>query len=88
MSIEQEKGIVTLLPKTNKNRLYIKRWRLLCLLNTHYKIIANILVSRLKGVTTFNLKYNDQSAYKKGHYIEQNIRTHEDVTYSQECYCL
>ncbi len=44
LSLEQKRGINTLLPKKKKNRLYLKiKWRHISLLNTDYKIIAKII---------------------------------------------
>ena len=43
LSIEQKRGILTLIPKKDKNRLYLKNWRPITLLNTDYKIIAKAL---------------------------------------------
>ncbi len=63
-----------------KNRLYLKIWRSITLLNTYYKIIAKVLASRLKLVLP-SIINNDQSGYLKGQYIGQNIRIFKDVTF-------
>lgn len=80
LSIEQRRGIITLLPKKLKNRLLLKNWRPITLLNTDYKIIAKILAKRMQTVLP-SLIHNDQTGYIKGRYIGQNIRTLEDVTF-------
>ncbi len=43
LSIEQKRGIITLIPKKGKNRLYLNIFRLISLLNTDYKIIVKLL---------------------------------------------
>ncbi len=83
MSVEQKRGIISLLPKKNKNRLYLKNWRPISLLNTDYKIIAKILALRLQNVLPSIINH-DQTGYLKGRYIGENIRLLEDVTYFTE----
>jgi exonuclease III len=80
LSVEQKRGIITLIPKKSKNRLHLKNWRPISLLNTDYKIIAKILASRLQEVLP-SIIHSDQSGYLKGRYIGQNIRTLEDVSF-------
>ena len=43
-------GIITLIPKPNKDVLFIDNWRPICLLNNDYKIFAIMLAKRLKVV--------------------------------------
>ncbi len=64
LSIEQNRGIITLLPPKNKNRLFFKNWRPISLLNTDYKMIAKILAIRLKNVLP-NIINDDQTVYLK-----------------------
>jgi len=80
LSIEQRRGIITLIPKKNKNRLYLKNWRPLSLLNTDYKIITKILANRLKTVLPSIINH-DQSGYLEGRFIGQNIRLIEDISF-------
>ena len=50
LSISQRRGLITLLPKKNKPRQYLKNWRLVTLLNCDYKIVAKSIATRLKKV--------------------------------------
>ncbi len=43
-------GLLTLIPKSNKDSLRIDNWRPICLLNNDYKILAGIFAKRLKAV--------------------------------------
>ena len=74
---------MTLIPKKDKNRLFLKNWRPITLLNTDYKIIARILSSRIQKVLPYVIN-EDQTGYIKGRFIGQNIRIIEDVLYFVE----
>ena len=69
-----------MIPKKSKNRLLLKNWRPISLLNSDYKIIAKILAKRMQTVLPSIIHY-DQSGYLKGRYIGQNIRILEDISF-------
>ena len=78
LSIEQRRGIITLIPKKDKNRLFLKNWRPLTLLNVDYKILAKLLSNRLCKVLPHIIN-EDQTGYIKGRFIGCNIRQIEDA---------
>ncbi len=83
LSIEQKRGVITLLPKKNKDRLFLKNWRPISLLNTDYKIIAKLLANRMKEVLP-SIISEDQYGYLKGRYIGHNIRLLQDISFFTE----
>ena len=48
LSVTQKLGILTLLPKGDKDKQLIKNWRPITLLNTYYKIISGCIAERIK----------------------------------------
>ena len=48
LSVTQKQGIITLLPKKDKSKLFLKNWRPITLLNVDYKIFAGVFSFRLK----------------------------------------
>ena len=73
LSIEQRRAILKLLPKKDKNLLFIKNWRPISLLNTDYKILAHLLANRLQKILQQIISI-DQNGYLKGRFIGYNIR--------------
>jgi len=73
LSISQRRRLITLLPKKNKPREYLKNWRLITLLNCDYKIAAKSIATRFKKVLP-HLMNNDQTGFLKGRFIGENIR--------------
>ena len=71
--ISQRRGLITLLPKKNKPRQYLKNWRPITLLNCDYKIAAKSIATRLKNVLP-HLINSDQTGFLKGRFIGENIR--------------
>lgn len=78
LSLDQRRGLISLVPKKDKDRLLLKNWRPIALLTTDYKLIAKCLASRIIKVID-KLISNDQTGYIKGRYIGENIRTVQDM---------
>ncbi len=78
LSANQKYGILTLIPKKDKDRTLLKNWRPLTLLTTDYKIITKILSMHIAKVLP-NIINGDQSGYLKGRYAGENIRTITDI---------
>ncbi len=72
LSITQKHGIITLLPKKDKDILRLKNWWPIYLLNTDYKLIAKCIAIWIKEHLSA-LIHNDQTSFLKGRYIGQYI---------------
>ena len=72
LSFTQREGIITLLPKKDKDTLYIKNWRPLSLLNVDYKLLAKCLANRIKKHIDLLIN-SDQTGFIKGRFIGENI---------------
>lgn len=71
-------GLITLIPKLNKDPLLIDNWRPITLLNNDYKIIALVLAKRLKSVL-HSIIDETQSGFMQKRHISNNIRLVLDV---------
>ena len=78
MSASQRNGIITLLPKKDKDPLFIKNYRPITLLTTDYKILAKCIANRLKRCLHY-LIHVDQSGFLQGRNIGHNIRFILDI---------
>lgn len=78
LSIDQRRGVISLLPKKGKDIRFLKNWRPISLLNTDYKILTKLLAGRMQRVIA-NIIHPDQVGYIKRRYIGQNIRTIIDM---------
>ena len=72
LSISQRQGIISLIPKANKDVSYLKHWRRISLLNQDYKLIARVLAERCKKHLN-DLISTDQNGFVTGRYIGLNI---------------
>ena len=68
----QNEGIITLIPKPNRDTLQAANYRSITLLNSDYKIVAKILSNRIK-IYLKDLINPDQNGFIKGRYIGDNI---------------
>ena len=80
LSISQQQGIIRLLPKKEKDPLYLKNWRPISLLNVDYKIATKALATLSKKVLP-SIISNLQTGYwyLEGRFIGENIRQIADV---------
>ena len=78
LNITQKRGIIKVVPKKQKNRLYLENWRPISLLNIDYKIATKTLAGRISKFLP-KLINEDETGYIKGRYIGQNIRLIDDV---------
>ena len=78
LSIKQRRGIISIIPKKDKDIRKLENWRPLTLLNTDYKILAKTLATRLQKVIENIVQY-DQCGGIKGRSTSSNIRSVLDV---------
>jgi exonuclease III len=78
LSIDQRRGIISLIPKQDKDLKFLTNWRPISILNTDYKIITKALANRLKPVLP-DLISEDQNGFVLGRLIGQNIRIVKDL---------
>ena len=74
----QRQGIITVLPKPNKDHLKITNYRPITLLNVDYKIISKVINTRMQK-TLSRLIHPDQNGFQKNRNISNNIRLTFDV---------
>ena len=78
LSISQRLGIISLIPKKNKDLEYLKNWRPISLLNNDYKIATKAIAIRMESVLP-KIIHSSQTGYVKGRYIGESIRTIIDI---------
>ena len=84
LSITQRRGIITLIPKPNKDTTLLDNLRPISLLNTDYKILTKIIAKRLEKVLP-KIINPDQTGYVKSRYIGENVRLISDImSYTEE----
>jgi len=78
LSIDQRKGIISLIPKKGKDTTNLSNWRPLTLLNTDYKTLAKLFAYRLKHLLP-KIINDDQSGFIPNRYIGCNITRLLDI---------
>ena len=74
----QKIGILTLIPKGKKDKVYLKNWRPLTMLCTYYKIVSGCITERIKPNLDIIIS-NNQKAYLPSRYIGEITRTTFDL---------
>ena len=67
----QRRGLISLIPKGDKDRKKITNWRPICLLNTFYKLVSSALAKRL-SLALNEVISPDQTGFLAGRYINEN----------------
>ena len=80
LSISQRRGIISLIPKKNKDKSILENLRPISLLNVDYKILTKVIAKRIEK-TLPKIINPDQTGYVKGRYIGENIRLIQDVMF-------
>ena len=71
-------GIISLIPKKDKDVRYIKNLRPISLLNADYKIIEKVLANRIKEILV-HIIHDNQKGFLAGRHIAVNIRKILDI---------
>ena len=84
LGISQKQGIITLLPKKDKDTLQLKNWRPISLLNTDYKIITGCISNRLRKVL-IRIINDNQTGFLSNRYIGDTLmRLLNTIEYTNE----
>ena len=74
----QSQGIITCIPKEDKDRKFINNWRPISLLNVDYKIASASIANRVKKVLPLIIS-DSQKGFMKGRFIGENTRLLYDL---------
>ena len=83
LSISQRQGIISLIPKKNKDPLLLKNWPPISLLNTDYKLAMKCTAKQLEKFL-LHLIVRDQTGYTKDRFTGKNIRLISDIVQQNE----
>ena len=83
LSITQKQGVITCIPKGNKDKSYLKNWRPITLLNVSYKIASSALSNRLKYALN-SIINEDQTGFLPGRVMAENVRLIYDILFYTE----
>ena len=74
----QRQAMINQIPKKDRDRLYLKNWRPISLLNQDYKIASKVIARRMQRVLP-SVIHPDQCAYIKDRCIGEAVRILADV---------
>jgi len=72
LSITQKQGVITLIPKKDKDPKLIKNWRPITLLNSDYKILTKYIAEFLRKNLS-EVIHSNQKGFLQGRFIGENI---------------
>lgn len=72
LHLSARKGVITLIPKKNRDSLSLTNWRPLTMLNVDFKIYSKALANRMKKVLP-DIISEDQTGFMQGRNIATNI---------------
>ena len=78
LSVSQRLGIITVIPKGDKDKTFLKNWRPLTLLNSLYKMISGVIAGRIRPVLD-TIIHGDQKGFIGNRYIGEAIRSTYDI---------
>ena len=78
VKLSKRRGIISLIPKKDKDKKYLKNWRPISLLNNDYKIVTKAVALCLEKVLPTIISSN-QTGYVKGRYKGESIRIITDM---------
>ena len=78
LGVTQNLGIISIIPKGEKDKRYLNNWRPLTLLNTLYKLVSGCIAERIKPALS-SIIHPDQKGFVAGRYIGEAIRTTYDI---------
>ena len=73
LSDSQKRGVITCIPKGNKDKQLLKNWRPISLLSVTYKLASACIAERLKTVLP-DIINEDQTGFIPGRYMGENLR--------------
>ena len=68
MSVSEQRGVITVLPKEDSNLLLLSNWRPTTLLNTDYEIASKVIAKRIEPVLPSILSTSDQFYEREIHW--------------------
>lgn len=86
LSNVQSQGIISILPKGNKPREFLKNWRPILLLNVTFKLLSTVLANRLKPLLN-TLIHENQKGFLADTYIYRYIGENTRLLYDLIHYC-
>ena len=65
LSISQRRGVISLIPKTDKDPHFLKNWRPITLLSTDYKILSSLIATRIKKTIIKSYSSRSNRVFKR-----------------------